>query len=678
MEDPQSIHNISVIWRGKKFTLQMNPSSTLKDLGHEMQKLTHIKTDTMRFIVPQFSNKSSQLLTPFSNEHERLSLQETFVTQGKPIRMMGVSENEVDEVLQGTKENSRIAGFDEEEKRLRQRISNRPQFSQQLPQGPYIFCDFRTLQLPGIELNPPASEALKRMHMLAADPGIVAIMNKHRWRVGIMTEMAPVGYVGISPKCVLGFNKNNGEEISLRLRTDDLKGFRKYGSIKKTLLHELAHMVYSEHDANFFNLNRQLTQEADSLDWTRSRSHTLSGVRHSDHFEEEEEFYDEKGSHFSQKLGGNVSDQLENARMASVAAAYRRMENASTYSLGISEVHEEPDPDDSGLPTRMNVGVEEVNSCSLNEVCSKPYQELDLDDFGFVNKSEPDPDDSGLHNKFEPDPDDSGYQNEFEPDPDDSSYQNKFEPDPDYSGHENKFEPDPDESETSLKHCIVAEPGTFHSKEMNVQGQKNIHEPDPDDLEVKMDNFEHGNVRRPEDNVSLISNDRNIDYIKDDPSESQEDSTMLTEPDPDDNLVQSVEPSIMQIDEPDPDDEELQRIQDPVAALCGRLQKAIKGLRAEIGQSQATIVLQTLFKIISNVIEHPEEIKFRRLRKANPIIQRNIANYKAAIEILVLIGFYEDLVSDEVGKTETYLVLKRNDPGLLWLAKSCLEPNLTS
>ena len=86
-----------------------------------------------------------------------------------------------------------------------------------------------------------------------------------------MTEMAPVGYVGVSPKCILGFNKvsishynmciiekkngqtlvfeniltillfmqNMGEEISLCLRTDDLKGFRKYESIKKTLLHEL-------------------------------------------------------------------------------------------------------------------------------------------------------------------------------------------------------------------------------------------------------------------------------------------------------------------------------------------------------------------------------------------------------------------------------------------------------
>lgn len=30
---------------------------------------------------------------------------------------------------------------------------------------------------------------------------------QHRWRVGIMTEMAPIGYVGISPKCILGLNK---------------------------------------------------------------------------------------------------------------------------------------------------------------------------------------------------------------------------------------------------------------------------------------------------------------------------------------------------------------------------------------------------------------------------------------------------------------------------------------
>ena len=38
--------------------------------------------------------------------------------------------------------------------------------------------------------------------------------------------------------------QNHGEEISLRLRTDDLKGFRKYESIKKTLLHELVSFIF--------------------------------------------------------------------------------------------------------------------------------------------------------------------------------------------------------------------------------------------------------------------------------------------------------------------------------------------------------------------------------------------------------------------------------------------------
>lgn len=39
--------------------------------------------------------------------------------------------------------------------------------------------------------------------------------------------------------CSVNHIQNHGEEISLRLRTDDLKGFRKYDSIKKRLLHEL-------------------------------------------------------------------------------------------------------------------------------------------------------------------------------------------------------------------------------------------------------------------------------------------------------------------------------------------------------------------------------------------------------------------------------------------------------
>lgn len=33
--------------------------------------------------------------------------------------------------------------------------------------------------------------------------------------------------VGVSDKCVMGLNQNHGMKILLRLRTDDLQGFRK-------------------------------------------------------------------------------------------------------------------------------------------------------------------------------------------------------------------------------------------------------------------------------------------------------------------------------------------------------------------------------------------------------------------------------------------------------------------
>lgn len=71
--------------------------------------------------------------------------------QGKPIRMMGVPEVEVDEVLEIAKKDLRIAGFDEEERRSRWML-DRPSGPIQLPQGAYIFCEFRTLQLPGVEV----------------------------------------------------------------------------------------------------------------------------------------------------------------------------------------------------------------------------------------------------------------------------------------------------------------------------------------------------------------------------------------------------------------------------------------------------------------------------------------------------------------------------------------------
>ncbi|KAK9151505.1 hypothetical protein Syun_009814 [Stephania yunnanensis] len=591
MEKEYGIIEVMVHWRGKKLGVEINSGATLKEFGIKLQNLTHVKTDTLKLLIPKSVSNSSKLLNPFSDEHSCLSLEEASILEGKPIRMMGVFEGEVEVVSwNGTKADQRILGFDEEEKRLQQRTLRGSQRTIQLPRGAYVFCDFRTLHIPGIELNPPASEALRRMHILASDPGIVAIMNKYRWRVGIMTEIAPVGYVGISPKCILGFNKNHGEEISLRLRTDDLKGFRKYESIKKTLLHELAHMVHSEHDANFYALDKKLNEEATALDWTKSKSHTLSGYSHSDHYEEE--YYVGTSSN-SQRLGGDTPHLLATARESSVAAAYRRMANFSTNNSEL-DAHGEPDTDDSEFQVPVEHG----------------------------------PDDSRFRVTAEPDPDDSGFQVDEEADRDDSEFNVRIEPDPD-----------------------------------DLEFQANV-EPGLDDSVMK-ENVNVGDfMYRDLEDGDNLSPDHH--------SDSQSGKSMIhAEPDPSNALTHE----IMQV-EPDPDDNELRRIKDPVLALVTRLQKSIEMLKSEVNPDETNSVVQTLFKIIRNVIEHPEDKKFRRLRKANPQFQRNVANYKAAMDVLFLVGFIEDIVSDEIGRLETYLVLKRDDPGLLWLAKSSLETSI--
>ncbi|XP_042038245.1 uncharacterized protein LOC121784127 [Salvia splendens] len=127
------------------------------------------------------------------------------------------------------------------------------------------------------------------------------------------------------------------------------------------------------------------------------------------------------------------------------------------------------------------------------------------------------------------------------------------------------------------------------------------------------------------------------------------------------------------ITEPDLDDPELWMIQDPVTEFCDRLQSAVQSLKNEAMPSVTERVLQTLIKIVSNAMEYPNDVKFRKLRKANPLIQRNIVTYKAAMETLKLIGFHEQAIVVESGNTEPYFVLQRNDRGLLWLAKSSLE-----
>ncbi|KAI9202480.1 WLM domain-containing protein [Polychytrium aggregatum] len=148
--------------------------------------------------------------------------------------------------------------------RIRPLVSDRLT-QQDLQQRQYTFHAIETL--PHYRDAHVARSLLER---LKNDRGIQTIMKAHKWSVGLLKELDP------AVATILGFNRNAGMEIALRLRTDDREGFRHYDSIRKVLLHELAHMVHGDHDEHFHALNRQLNKECDAV---HREAHLLDGSR---------------------------------------------------------------------------------------------------------------------------------------------------------------------------------------------------------------------------------------------------------------------------------------------------------------------------------------------------------------------------------------------------------------
>lgn len=69
---------------------------------------------------------------------------------------------------------------------------------------------------------------------------------------------------------LLGLNRNAGQVIELRLRTDAYDGYRAYNTIRATLCHELAHNVHGPHDRKFWDLCHQIEREVAAASAGRS------------------------------------------------------------------------------------------------------------------------------------------------------------------------------------------------------------------------------------------------------------------------------------------------------------------------------------------------------------------------------------------------------------------------
>jgi len=164
-----------------------------------------------------------------------------------------------------TAKGERMRGFEEEDRRQRTGGLGGRSAGSGAASGPSSSSKYRFHSTKALEpsttpqfamgATPGPQEAAAMLRRLAADANILSLMERRQWAVGLLAEMPPQGLVGVSSSCLMGLNRNRGQSIHLRLRTDDWNGLRPYEKVVEVLLHELAHNRFDEHDDDFKNLN---------------------------------------------------------------------------------------------------------------------------------------------------------------------------------------------------------------------------------------------------------------------------------------------------------------------------------------------------------------------------------------------------------------------------------------
>jgi len=186
-----------------------------------------------------------------------------------PKIMVLVTQKEAVEQLNSQRSDPTIRGFDREKRPV---VKKNDWWGPDTQQDKnYKFCRFQacTWQSFGhrpVDSTPHDFAARELLERLATDPGIVAVLKERELVVGTLGEMDPIDdrlmrQKQVQGACLLGYNTNAGQRIDLKLRTDNLQGFRPYPDLAATLIHELSHNWVGEHNLLFWTNYGQMRAE---------------------------------------------------------------------------------------------------------------------------------------------------------------------------------------------------------------------------------------------------------------------------------------------------------------------------------------------------------------------------------------------------------------------------------
>lgn len=261
--DSQDLVPITLTHHGKPHTFSFPSDATISDLSDEIADSLSVPPSNQKLMI----SKLGLLKPPFKDPGLSIS-----AIADKKITLMGSTAAEASSISDASEHASRRVT---RQSRPMQKVSayKTHDWKKEQEEAQYTFTTLRPLPyLP----NP--SKSLQFLQRLKDDAGIKASMRKHKFTVPLLTEMNPVEHTQSNHEGTsrtLGLNRNAGEVIELRLRTDAYDGYRDYKTIRKTLCHELAHNVHGPHDRNFWDLCKQIEKEVEGADW-RSGGHALA------------------------------------------------------------------------------------------------------------------------------------------------------------------------------------------------------------------------------------------------------------------------------------------------------------------------------------------------------------------------------------------------------------------
>lgn len=243
---PDSTFPLTFSHHGIPHTYDFVASDTLEDLSELIHTHLSISSDHQKFMI---TPKVGVLKTPFPP-------MPLITLQSKKIVLLAPTASEISSIARPTARSSTTSSTPKAAAPSRHRDWQKMQ-----DEATYTF--HTVLPLDNLPKPERSVSFLKR---LRDDPGIKAAMRMHKFSVDVLTEMNPADHTTHASR-TLGLNRNKGEVIELRLRTDAYDGYRDYKVIRDTLCHELAHNVWGDHDRNFWDLCKAIEKEVRQNDW---------------------------------------------------------------------------------------------------------------------------------------------------------------------------------------------------------------------------------------------------------------------------------------------------------------------------------------------------------------------------------------------------------------------------